>query len=265
MNDLFCRLNRRFIRLADTLVGRFPSLHATAKVIRETGAIRIQAESLDPWIEWLEKNRLERMDATLDLFDSARREFHLDRYRFACRRIRGKNVLDCACGTGYGVRILREIGEATGVIGVDIDDRALAYASERHQVASSSFICSSGDRLPVADQVFDALTSFETIEHVLDDAALIEEFHRVLRADGILIISTPNRWPLEDAPFHVREYDRESFLDVLNRRFECLELYNQNSGCATPHNHHQPRGIVPTTPANEHLAECYLAVCRRRS
>lgn len=125
-------------------------------------------------------------------------------------------MLDCACGTGYGVRILRKIGEATGVIGVDIDDRALAYASERHQVASSSFICSSGDRLPVADRVFDAITSFETIEHVPDDAALIEEFHRVLRADGILIISTPNRWPLEDAPFHVREYDRESFLDVLN-------------------------------------------------
>jgi hypothetical protein len=94
---------------------------------------------------------------------------------------------------------------------------------------------------------------------------MIEEFYRVLRPDGQLIVSTPNQWPLKDAPFHVREYDRTAFVGLLDSRFHCLELYNQNSGCATPHNHGQTRGIVATTAGNEDLAECYLAVCRRKS
>jgi ubiquinone/menaquinone biosynthesis C-methylase UbiE len=227
----------------------------------ETGT---QTVLLDPSTQWLQENRLERMDATVEIFDSMRREFHLDRYRFAARHVRGQQVLDCACGTGYGVRMLREIGEAASVVGVDIDDKAIQYACQKHRVESTAFVRSSGDRLPLAGNSVDVVTSFETIEHVPDDVALLEEFYRVLRVDGMLIISTPNQWPLRDAPFHVREYDRKAFLDLLESHFHCVELYNQNSGCATPHNHDQPRGIVETMPYNEHLAECYLAVCRKK-
>lgn len=214
---------------------------------------------------WLYQNRLERMDATLDLFDSSRREFHLDRYRFAASRIKGKRVLDCACGTGYGVRLLREVGEATRVLGVDIEEQAIVYAHYRHQVESAHYICSAADRLPFADKSVDVVTSFETIEHVPSDVDLVEEFYRILNTEGILIVSTPNQWPLADTPHHVREYDRTSFLKVLERRFECAELYNQNSGSDTPLNHGQTRSIAPTTAANEQLAECYIAVCRRKS
>ncbi len=214
---------------------------------------------------WLYQNRLERLDATLSIFDEQRREFHLDRYRFAAERFAGKRGLDCACGTGYGVRLLREVGEAASVIGVDIEDKAIAYANQRHQVDSTAFICSSGESLPLSDNSVDIVTSFETIEHVPDDVALVEEFYRVLRADGTLIISTPNQWPLADTPHHVREYDRGSFLKVLESRFDCVELYNQNSGSDTPLNHSQRRGIVPTTVDNEEVAECFIAVCRRRA
>jgi hypothetical protein len=88
---------------------------------------------------WLYQNRLERMDATLDIFDEKRREFHLDRYRFACQRVAGKRVLDCATGTGYGVRLLREIGNAAEVVGVDIELRAIRYASKNHRVGATQF------------------------------------------------------------------------------------------------------------------------------
>jgi ubiquinone/menaquinone biosynthesis C-methylase UbiE len=205
------------------------------------------------------------MDATLDIFDAKRREFHLDRYRFAAERVKGKQVLDCACGTGYGVRVLREIGGAARVVGVDIDDEAIEYACQKHLIDSTAFVCSSGDSLPLSDNSIDIITSFETIEHVPDDIPLVEEFYRVLRNDGILIISTPNQWPLADAPHHVREYDRGSFLKVLERQFDCIKLYNQNSGSDTPLNHGQTRGIVATTADNEQLAECYIAVCRRKA
>jgi SAM-dependent methyltransferase len=118
--------------------------------------------------------------------------------------------------------------------------------------------------LALPDACVDIIVSFETIEHVPDDRALIEEFHRVLRPDGQLIVSTPNQWPLKDTPFHVREYDLDSFVNVLKTRFDCVEIYNQNSGSETPLNRGQARGIVATTAANADLAECYVATCRRK-
>jgi 2-polyprenyl-3-methyl-5-hydroxy-6-metoxy-1,4-benzoquinol methylase len=220
--------------------------------------------SADETSRWLYQNRLERMDATLDIFDQKRRKFHLDRYRFAAQRVIGKSVLDCACGTGYGTRIMREAGGASAVVGVDIERKAIEYANKNHRVDSTSFICSSGDGLAFPNASVDVVTSFETIEHVPDDVALVEEFHRVLKPDGLLIISTPNQWPLADTPYHVREYDRESFIKVLDGKFACEEFYNQNSGSDTPLNRGQSAGIVSTTPENEHLAECYLAICLRR-
>jgi 2-polyprenyl-3-methyl-5-hydroxy-6-metoxy-1,4-benzoquinol methylase len=202
------------------------------------------------------------MDAMLELFDTGRREFHLDRYRFAAERLKGQRVIDCACGTGYGVRLLRESGAAAYVLGLDNDPAAIRYARSSHQVSSTAFLCSSGERLAIADGLFDAATSFETIEHVADDRTLLHEIHRVLRPGGTLIISTPNQWPLASAPYHVREYDRASFVSVLREKFEDVVLFNQNSGCDSPYNHQQPRGIVATSAQNEHLAECYIAVCR---
>jgi ubiquinone/menaquinone biosynthesis C-methylase UbiE len=224
----------------------------------------VEFVSADETNRWLYQNRLERMDATLDIFDEKRREFHRDRYRFASERVQGKQVLDCACGTGYGVRMLREIGVAASVVGVDIEAKAIGYAMKNHRPKSTAFFCSSGDRLALEDNSVDVITSFETIEHVSNDRALLNEFHRVLRPDGVLIISTPNQWPLADTPHHVREYDRASFIKALDEKFACVELYNQNSGSDTPLNRGQPAGIVSTTPENENLAECYLAVCRRR-
>ena len=215
-------------------------------------------------LEWLQENRLHRMDATLDLFDAQRREFHLDRYRFAAERVKGRRVIDCACGTGYGVRLLRESGDAVYVLGSDIDTAAIRYARKSHQVSFTSFLCSSGERLAIANHSFDVATSFETIEHVADDRALLDEFHRVLRPGGTLIISTPNEWPLASAPYHTREYNRESFVTALREKFEDVALFNQNSGCASSFNHNQPRGIVPTSAQNELLAECYIAVCRAK-
>ena len=214
--------------------------------------------------QWLEQNRLERMDATVEIFDPKRREFHLDRYRFAAERVQGRQVLDCACGTGYGVRLLREQGLAARVIGVDIAAASIKYAWKHHGVSAAMYVCASADRLPLADASVDLVTSFETIEHVSDDGFLVNEFYRVLRPNGKLIVSTPNQWPLENTPFHVREYDRNSFVGVIESRFDCLELYNQNSGSDTPLNHGQTRGIVATTHKNEHLAECFIAVCRRK-
>lgn len=242
---------------------RIDEIRALEQQLDAAGRL-LEFVSADETNRWLYRNRAERMDATEEVFDESRRRFHLDRYRFAASYVSGKAVLDCATGTGYGVRLLLETGNSRLVVGVDNDFKAVEYAFRKHGCPSSFFICAAGEHVPLEAGTIDVLTCFETIEHVPDDLALLNEFHRVLRPGGLLIISTPNQWPLSVSPYHVREYDRTSLEDVLDRGFACMELYNHNSGSETPYNRGQSSGIVRTTRENEHLAECYLAVCKRK-
>lgn len=212
---------------------------------------------------WLYQNRSERMDPTVPIFDSGRAEFHLARYRFASSYVAGKEVLDIACGTGYGSRHLAEAGRAANVTGIDICPEAIQYARSRHCLPNTGYLVGSVTAIPLPVESFDAVVSFETIEHVDEDVEAVAEYARVLRPGGLLICSTPNGWPLEIAPHHRKVFDRESFLRLLQPRFATIELFNQNSGTPFPYNHGQPAGIQPTTDGNHATAECFLAVCRK--
>ena len=134
---------------------------------------------------------------------------HLGRYRFAKERVRGR-VLDVACGTGYGTKML-------GAIGVDRSRGALKYAADRYP---AWYVAADAGRLPFG-RIFDTLVSFETIEHVPDPERFVSECARVLRRGGSFIVSTPNRelWsPRSPRPcqrHHVREFNRREFLEVL--------------------------------------------------
>ncbi len=217
-----------------------------------------------PHVQWLMENRSERMDPTVPIFDPGRADFHMDRYLFAAGYCRDRRVADVACGTGYGSQHLRQAGEATSVIGIDLCPEAIAYAVARHGGPGIEFRSAAGERTGLPSASVDVVVSFETIEHVDDDQALLQEFARLLVPGGLLVCSTPNLWPLAIAPHHVREYDRASFLETLAPTFTVQALFNQNSGTGFEFNRGQPRGIVPTTDENHATAECFLAVCQRR-
>jgi ubiquinone/menaquinone biosynthesis C-methylase UbiE len=213
---------------------------------------------------WLERNKDERMDALIDddkYTHPIRRDFHLDRYKFALQFIEGKVVADIASGTGYGTRILLEQGKALKCVGVDIDEKAVLYAKKKHAVKGSEFVCSSAENVPLENNSIDTIVSFETLEHVHDENILIGEFFRILKPGGKLIISTPNKWPLSMMSHHTKEYDLEEFKRVLKTKFEIESVFNQNSGHNWEYNHNQKTGIVNTTNENKELAECYIAVC----
>lgn len=212
---------------------------------------------------WLYANRTERMDANQPFFEEGRCDFHLDRYRFACDFVSEKDVADIACGTGYGIARLCEHGGARQLFGVDIDKDAIEYAADVYGRDGVEFICASAYTTTLDSECVDVVTSFETLEHLEDEHALLSEFARVLRPKGVLVISTPNLWPCETHPHHVREYDRESFRAALSAHFDVQDVYNQNSGGASEFNRGQPRGIVLTTDENSGSAECFIAVCRK--
>jgi 2-polyprenyl-3-methyl-5-hydroxy-6-metoxy-1,4-benzoquinol methylase len=235
---------------------------------RFTGALRrLYArirQRLDPWETWLVDNRLERMDATRkDLFDPARCEFHLDRYRFASCYATDRSVADIACGTGYGAAHLRVAG-ATSVIGIDACASGIEYARRFHAAGGISFRAGSAYETDLPGASLDLVVSFETIEHLADENGLLEEFLRILKPGGRLVLSTPNDWGLQRAPFHVRNYDAPYLRTAVGRYFAIEAMFNQNSGCMErPENRGLPRGIVETTPENQNGAECFILVASK--
>jgi 2-polyprenyl-3-methyl-5-hydroxy-6-metoxy-1,4-benzoquinol methylase len=212
---------------------------------------------------WLWRNRSERMDPTVPVFDPLRAQFHIARYQFAAGYSRERNVADVACGTGYGCQILAAKGKARRVCGFDICPESVEYARKKYRSSRIEFRAASAEKLGVADGSYDLVTSFETIEHVRDDSLVIDELARVLVSNGKLICSTPNNWPLDIAPHHTRVYDRDSFAKLLETRFRILAIYSQNSGSDWKYNHGQPAGIHPTTDENHATAECFVALCEK--
>ena len=137
---------------------------------------------------------------------------HWHRYAAVAPLVGGKRVLDAACGEGYGSALLA--GRAAQVTGVDLSPAAVDHATQRYARGNLRFVAGSVTALPLPDASVDVVVSFETIEHLEPQAAMLAEFRRVLAADGVLVISSPNRPVYNEAGgeanhYHVRELDRD--------------------------------------------------------
>jgi len=155
---------------------------------------------------------------------------HLHRYFLARDAARGLDVLDIACGEGYGSSLLAQV--ARSVVGVDVSDEAVAFARDSYRRENLRFLRGDGREIPLTDASIDIIVSFETLEHLYEQERLIAEFRRVLRPGGLLIISTPDRNVYSPDgsvpnPHHVRELDQEEFLDLLRPAFPSIRLFQQ--------------------------------------
>ena len=153
---------------------------------------------------------------------------HLKRYDFAAPLCAGRRVLDAGCGVGYGSARLAET--ALSVVGVDVSEEAIAYARAHYAAPNVSFAVMDLAALAFEDGSFGTVCSFETIEHVDDAERALAELARVLRDDGVLVVSTPQveRTTTSPAnPYHQIEFARTDFESLLRRHFETVELYGQ--------------------------------------
>lgn len=153
---------------------------------------------------------------------------HYHRYYFAARLVSGKQVLDIASGEGYGSHILAH--SAAHVTGVDIAAEAVANATEKYARENLSFLQGSAAEIPLPDNCVDVVVSFETLEHLHEQEEMLQEIRRVLRDDGLLIMSTPNK-PLfktrGDDQFHVKELEQNEFTALLEKQFAHVTLLGQ--------------------------------------
>jgi GT2 family glycosyltransferase/SAM-dependent methyltransferase len=158
---------------------------------------------------------------------------HWHRYLYAAEFAAGKQVLDIACGEGYGSSVLAEVADR--VVGVDIDPEIVGFAARKYQRANLEFRAGPAHAIPV-DQpgVFDLLVTFETLEHMSEEHQLqfLKEAKRLLKPEGVLLLSTPNKLLYTDEPnysnpFHVKELYRGEFHDLLLRYFHIVKIFGQ--------------------------------------
>ncbi|MBH2009191.1 MAG: class I SAM-dependent methyltransferase [Xanthomonadaceae bacterium] len=142
---------------------------------------------------------------------------HMARYAIVRSLCVDKVVLDMACGEGYGSRLLAQWG-ARRVVGVDISAEAIDQAQRLFASDSVEFRRAAADTIDMAwaAGTFDLIVSLETIEHVPEPVALLESFKRLLKPDGVMVISCPNDWwyypsAEERNPFHLRKYTFDEF------------------------------------------------------
>jgi SAM-dependent methyltransferase len=154
----------------------------------------------------------------------------LARYHFASRFVARRNVLDVACGSGYGSSILLSEGKASSVLGVDASLGVIPHI-RRFTSEGLHFVIVRGNALPFPNASFEAVVSLETIEHLHDPLAFLAEVRRILCSDGVLVVSTPlNNSELRfhpANPYHIREYSESEFHDLLRQFFAKVQLYSQ--------------------------------------
>ena len=124
-------------------------------------------------------------------------------------------VIDAGAGEGYGASALLAAG-AQSVLALEYDAPTCLHASRAYagvRVARANL-----DALPVRSGSVDAVVSCQVIEHLWDLPRFLRECRRVLRHDGVAVVTTPNRLTFSPGllrgerpinPFHVEEFDAD--------------------------------------------------------
>jgi len=151
---------------------------------------------------------------------------HLAVYEWIADQVRGKRVIDMACGEGYGSALLAR--RADEVIGVDANPEAHEHARLRYRAPNLRF---ERDLVEGFEAPCDAIAFLQTIEHLEHPEAALTHFRSLVPADGTVFVSTPNVLklapagaPRSDNPWHLREYRAHEFRALCCDVFRDVEL-----------------------------------------
>ena len=152
---------------------------------------------------------------------------HLAVYEWVAERCDGLEVLDMACGEGYGSDVLAR--HAARVVGVDANPEAHEHARLRYSAEGLSFV---RERVEGYAERCDAVVFLQTIEHLERPREALDHFRSILRSGGVAYVSTPNVLTLaapgaarSDNPWHVREYRPDELHSLCRASFERAELW----------------------------------------
>ena len=148
-------------------------------------------------------------------------------YLYAAEHVKGKTVLDCGCGQGYGTFQLAR--KAEKAVGVDLSDwkmdRSSKFKSPNLQFKKMDIL-----KMSFKDDSFDLVVSSHNIEHLEEYEKSVREMHRVLKAGGKCIVITPNgrirklSGGKPYSPFHVIEFESQELKALMEKHFSQVEV-----------------------------------------
>lgn len=180
-------------------------------------------------------------------------ERHLARYKFALNFIKkDAYTLDCACGSGYGSKLLAT--KSQQVLGVDLSKDAIIFANQHNHQSSITFLQKNLDDLDFKENSFDAIVSIETLEHIPHNVFLkfLQNIKMWLKPGGMFIGSSPmlrfkDGKPYITNPYHINEMSKKVFLDAITENLQDFQT----------HFYYQDQDtFLPLT--NEHTGFCII-------
>ena len=154
-----------------------------------------------------------------------------ERYIYVLNRVKDLNVLDCACGVGWGSYLIAN-ADAKHVTAVDLSLEAIEAAKKYYPHQNVNYI-STDIYTSEFKSKFDLITSFETIEHVEDPVEFLKTLHRFSHENTILFLSTPNgslfkSFEKPENPYHRNEYKKEELINFFkNSGWEVIQYLGQ--------------------------------------
>ncbi|MDQ5962364.1 MAG: hypothetical protein QG653_171 [Patescibacteria group bacterium] len=163
---------------------------------------------------------------------------HLVRYEMLPGN-KDHTVLDVGCGAGHGSNLLSK--KYKKVYGVDISPEAIGYAKNNWGSDNIEFVVGSAMDIPFPDSTFDAISAFEVFEHLTDWRKFLSELRRVLKPEGVVYISTPNKTLYSPGtekpinPHHIFEMTIPEFESAVKEFFLLKNMYGQRTPVYNDH------------------------------
>lgn len=163
-----------------------------------------------------------------DLFANLQHQRHLAAYAFASKLCIRKRVLEAGCGAGYGTAFLSQ--HAGHILGVDRNPEAIKYAAEHYIRQNLEFRQMDFQKMDFPPSSFDVVVSFQVLEHLTTPDQFLQNVKKILKAEGVLLLTTPNRClRLNEGekpwnPFHEHEYDAGELSSLLKKYFNRVDI-----------------------------------------
>lgn len=145
---------------------------------------------------------MKKMDHSLDLSQIPETLFaHRNRARFILNEVnqhqtmlgRKVEVLDVGCGTGNMISVwVARIGAT--VLGIDIHQPSIDLANSRHSLSNLRFRVATAEDILVERHKYDVIICSEVLEHLYEPLDLLIVLRKLIRPDGIVIMTVPNGW-----------------------------------------------------------------------
>lgn len=130
----------------------------------------------------------------------------------------GLMVLDVGCGDGVISEPMSKLGNH--VVSVDLP----TITRLAHRRGVSSVVAGDAEQLAFASNRFDLVLASELVEHLWNPKGFFEEAHRVLRAEGFLIVETPEGKESLRYDAHKNYFTVEILEQVLNKKFSVCSV-----------------------------------------